>query len=235
MIETSDHPWLSSVAELTSGLPGLSLLTARYEVEAFEPGLFARCDLCLPAKLQTANPRRQAEFLAGRALAALVLARIGLPTDVPIGRDRLPQWPKGIRGSISHARGHVACLLGANTGLHPGVDIETRASDQALTALRRHALTNSDRVLLEGRDAEVTAVFSAKESLFKALFPQVGQSFGFDAVELCDLPGKEGIALRLTRDLAGGFARGTCFALKRHSLPERELTWFAVESFSPVG
>ena len=55
----------------------------------------------------------------------------------------------------------------------------------------------------------LTLVFSAKESLFKALFPQVQARMGFDCARVTKLDDKT-LTLALTRQLAG-FEEGTAF------------------------
>ena len=58
------------------------------------------------ALVRTADPRRRAEFTAGRACARTALARLGLPTaPVLAGRAGEPRWPAGVTGSITHCAG----------------------------------------------------------------------------------------------------------------------------------
>jgi enterobactin synthetase component D len=53
----------------------------------------------------------------------------------------------------------------------------------------------------------LTLAFSAKESLFKALFPQVQEYMGFDCARVVMLDNKT-LALALTKD-AGPFSKGS--------------------------
>ncbi|WP_248944496.1 4'-phosphopantetheinyl transferase family protein [Serratia silvae] len=56
----------------------------------------------------------------------------------------------------------------------------------------------------------VMIVFSAKESLYKALWPIVRRFFDFSAAEVCALDSKEGgFALRLTEDLSASWPSGS--------------------------
>ncbi len=217
--------FLRDLDRIDSGQPGAVLLMARYDAGCFDPALFTASGIALPAELSGASERRQCEFLAGRLLAARALALLNLP-PATVGRapDRRPVWPHGLAGSISHARGFAACLV-APAG-DPGADVETLARDQALAALRRHALTAADQALLADEDpALVSLIFSAKETLFKALYPSVGRSFGFDAAELAALPGDSGLTLRLTRDLAPGLSAGQRFDIRARRRPDHVLTW----------
>lgn len=65
----------------------------------------------------------------------------------------------------------------------------------------------------------LTLVFSAKESLFKALFPQVQAWMGFDCARVTKLDDKT-LTLALTRQLAG-FEEGTAFPCTGSSTANR--------------
>src|SRR5690606_13013148 len=59
----------------------------------------------LPAEIAAARPRRRAEYAAGRIAARAALRRLtGQAALIGMGPDRLPLWPKGTIGSISHNR-----------------------------------------------------------------------------------------------------------------------------------
>ena len=68
----------------------------------------------------------------------------------------------------------------------------------------------------------LTLVFSAKESLFKALFPQVQAWMGFDSARVTILDDKT-LTLALTRQLAG-FEEGTAFRLHWQQHGEQVIT-----------
>ena len=68
----------------------------------------------------------------------------------------------------------------------------------------------------------LTLVFSAKESLFKALFPQVQAWMGFDSARVTMLDDKT-LTLALTRQLAG-FEEGTAFRLHWQQHGEQVIT-----------
>ena len=72
-----------------------------------------------------------------------------------------------------------------------------------------------------------TLAFSAKEALFKALYPRVGHHFGFDAAELATPPAQHGLTLTLSTDLANGLTRGQRFDLHHDLTPTHVLTWLA--------
>lgn len=119
--------------------------------------------------------KRLREFVAGRSCARLALATLGLQgVGIPVGPDRAPVWPAGVVGSIAHT-GHLAVAAVAPSTLVTalGIDAESalalerdlwsrvcRPEELAWTA------TQSDPALA------ATLLFSAKESIFKCLWPQ---------------------------------------------------------------
>ena len=121
------------------------------------------------------QPRRAAEFRTGRACARQALAQFGfsnwplLPTPT-----REPRWPEGLVGSITHADDYCAAAVArARCCAGLGIDVETIARVSPAIA----ALICTENELLEaaagsGRRRLPTALrFSAKESVFKAVFP----------------------------------------------------------------
>ncbi|MDA7430257.1 4'-phosphopantetheinyl transferase superfamily protein [Primorskyibacter aestuariivivens] len=185
-------------------------MTGHYDVDRFTPGLFAAHEILCPETLKHAVPKRQAEFLAGRLIANTALRMLGFgPGKIGRGAFGEPLWPDGIRGSITHSKGFAAVWL-TTEAWHPGLDAEHMPSPSAIEAIRSGVLTEAERARpLSNRDH--VAVFSAKEALFKALFPLVGKRFGFGAAELESPITDEHLRLRLTRDLANGLDAGAAF------------------------
>jgi enterobactin synthetase component D len=136
---------------------------------------------------------RRASFRAGRAAAHDALALLGCD-DGPIlvGQQREPVWPIGVVGSISHASG-VGVALVAPTASTGGVGIDVEAIRPA-PELFDQVPRPDERSWLDAiadvgeRDAAVLELFSAKESIFKAFFPRVGEMFGFEAATLVRSP-----------------------------------------------
>lgn len=215
--------------EVRPCLGGL-LLTGRFDLSSFDITLFEGLGIPFPARLERAVPKRRAEFLAGRVMARVAqeaLGRDALP--VGVADSRAPIWPDGLRGSISHARGFCA-VLALPEGLgDPGVDIEAIASGNALASIEQITLKGADRELLREAAlpfaAAATLCFSAKETLYKALYPTVGTFFGFDAAEVASAPSADRIRLRLTRGLAPGLRRGMVFDIGAQMAADHVLTW----------
>ncbi|MDM5091688.1 4'-phosphopantetheinyl transferase family protein [Aeromonas rivipollensis] len=173
------------------GSPDLLLHRICFDAAAFTPASFAAQGMALPASLQGAAPKRLGEFLAGRLAAREALGSFGLAgSTVAIGRAREPLWPAGMEGSISHSQlaGQGVALCGvrpAQGGM--GLDLEAWLEADQAAQLWPGIVDEDEWGRLEAgvgavgldRAQGLTLVFSAKESLFKALYPRVGRYFDF--------------------------------------------------------
>jgi enterobactin synthetase component D len=132
----------------------------------------------VPRSLASAASKRRREFAAGRQCAYTALRRAGCAIeDWPsIGNDQLPVWPHGWLGSISHTEKGTVAVVGRKDMLTLlGIDIELLQEDQTWEEIR-HLIVSDDELTILGSltVAKATCLaFSAKESLFKALYPSV--------------------------------------------------------------
>lgn len=184
-------------------------------------GLFpeqARCvisDSCpenfelLPAETRGTSPmvpRRRQEYRHGRCCARLALVGLGYPDcPVPLGADRAPLWPEGVVGSISHCGDTAAAAVAPRAEFGGiGLDIEKcEELDQPLLSMicrseEIERLGPGDARLLVGK-----LIFSAKESVFKCIFPLVQRFVDFQEVEVrLDLEANTFVARPHADDLA---------------------------------
>ena len=142
--------------------------------------------------------------MAGRTAAHAALADLG--RDVPAiltGSAREPLWPAGVVASLSHA-GDFAVAVAAPLEHTDGVGIDIELARHA-PELWDQATLPAERRWLQGigdgveRDRMLLALFSAKEALYKAIFPRVGTYFGFEAASLT--PAQGGFTARLVESL----------------------------------
>jgi enterobactin synthetase component D len=192
-----------------------------YESVRFAPGdedRFAVIDL--PPELARAVPKRRLEFLAGRTCATRALGRLAprlLEEPVPVGADRAPVWPAGIVGSITHAEGFAAAAVARSTDARGlGLDSERLVTAAAMEAVAAQAVTREELgALARAGSSEamlLTLMFSAKESLFKCLYPLVGRYFDFRDATVVDVSeGEHSFTVELRIPL-GGLAAGTRLA-----------------------
>ena len=141
------------------------------------------------AAIAGAVPSRQAEFLTGRAAARRALARLGVG-GAPLlpGPDRAPRWPPGIVGSITHTREACAVAVARETDVRAiGIDAEPREALEenvwptVCTAVERRTLAS---LPASERGAYAKLLFSAKEAVFKCVYPATSRFLEFTDAEL---------------------------------------------------
>lgn len=123
---------------------------------------------------------RRVEFARGRACARHALRSLGVaPGPIPAGSDRAPIWPEGVVGSISHA-GALVCAAAARADAVAALGIDIEDSGALDRGVRGLVVLPED----EGGPGPnwEKVVFSAKESVFKAIYPGVRQWVGFEDV-----------------------------------------------------
>lgn len=122
---------------------------------------------------------RLKQFLAGRYCAMLACKKIGIDlTTLPIGDDRLPCWPLGICGSISHSKDYAIAVV-SDSHKSLGIDIERIIDIKRWQKLNEKIINNDEKILADANKINPTIIFSAKESLYKLLYPMVKKFFGF--------------------------------------------------------
>ena len=174
--------------------------------------------VALPASLEGAVRKRQVEFLAGRYCAREALQACApecAGAAIAVGPKREPVWPTAIVGAITHVQrlASVAVARRADTG-GLGLDIELPMdSERARELLESIAAADevAHLVRLTGwtSAAVLTLVFSAKETVFKCLYPQVQRYFDFRDASVVDLDLERGrFSARLLRPLTPALPAG---------------------------
>lgn len=134
-----------------------------------------------------AVPKRQLEFAAGRACAAVSLNALGLNGNfVSIGENRMPVWPDGVVGSISHDSKLACAVVGrSDIWLGLGIDMETprRLAPSSAAVVCRDDERDQLGLWPTGVDG-LGLVFSAKESVFKCYYPLEHMFLDFQDVAL---------------------------------------------------
>lgn len=191
----------------------------------FDPAAEPLDPVSLPPELTSAVARRQREFVAGRACARAALQALGdARGEVGVGPQREPRWPQGFVGAITHADGYAAAAVaraGDYRGL--GLDSELRISAESAPAVAAVVTTPGELDQLERtgelpRELLLTLVFSAKEVIFKCLFPTVRRYFDFsdariDAIDARTLTFRASLLTTLAPSLAAGLPLAGRFAV----------------------
>jgi len=124
------------------------------------------------------SQKRRAEFTMGRICAHEALSRFGLESE-PILRNpetREPCWPDSVWGSITHSAGFAAVAVGLKKEIQ-GVGIDLESFSRSIDFnIRRHVCVDSELEWLESlpkkqANRALRIIFSAKESIFKCLYP----------------------------------------------------------------
>lgn len=202
---------------------------ARFERTKFHPDLFDKLAIPRPETLARAVDKRLADYLAGRALARIAQTALGLSTaPIPSAASRAPIWPADQAGSISHTKGICACYLVPKTAGFPGIDVELPATGHALESIQKMVLRDPDVEHITKsplpEDITATLVFSAKETLFKALFPVVQSHFGFASATLSAPITPNHLTLELTKDLHPTLPKGRRFSISFEAKPTQITT-----------
>ncbi|WON78411.1 4'-phosphopantetheinyl transferase [Serratia sp. UGAL515B_01] len=190
----------------------------KFSAEDYQDDFFALAGLDFPEHLASAVAKRRAEYLAGRFLARQVLASLGHPNFILLrGEDRAPIWPNGIAGAISHNRDTALCAAQFDLGAAcVGIDVETEIQPKRAEALWSGIVSDAECLWLRQQNQPfnllLTLVFSAKESLFKALYPQVRCYFDFLDARIVSLNMQQcTFELELQKTLTPHFHLWRCF------------------------
>ncbi len=230
--------FLSPAREIQTGRDGVILLLSRVEMAAFSQDLYDLAGVTFPNSLDKAVETRRAEYLAGRMLALRALSHFGYQrAHLPIGPDRAPVWPKGINGTISHNQNWCAVILTNQPGLFVGVDVEANLKLSTINSISSVVLGEDEEDVISGSNIPLAmalaAAFSGKETLFKGLYPLVGEFFGFEAARLRSISETNGIEFTLTYDLANELPNGQAHSVNLMSFGQHVLTWHIFQPNSP--
>jgi enterobactin synthetase component D len=208
MIDRDEHRQRSQPCSGQQGAPALPLWLTEHGMcarwMALDGGEMAALDVALPPQLARAVAKRKGEYRAGRRCAMEAIRDLApdLPaltdtaTDWPIlGPDRAPVWPTGVTGSLTHCDRFVVCLTAKSrqyVGL--GIDIEATVQPQDSLEIRSQIIRPEELALVSQTpwaDAGFTLLFSAKESIFKAVYPTVKRFVDFHEARLTAISGDD--------------------------------------------
>jgi 4'-phosphopantetheinyl transferase EntD len=146
------------------------------------------------------SEKRISDFTAGRLCARRALKELGIEGfSLLPGKNRLPLWPAGIVGSITHTDGYSAAVA-----MRPGSVRSVGLDSEAVAAVheglwpricapveleRLRTFADTER----GQRAALT--FAAKEAFYKSQFPLTGEWIGFEdiVIEFEEQPGGVGV------------------------------------------
>lgn len=186
-----------------------------YDTFADAPG-----DVLFPEEREVvarAVDKRRREFTTVRGLARTAMADLGVaPAPLLPDQRGAPRWPDGLVGSMTHCDGYRAVAVARAADVYAvGIDAEPNAPlpEGVLEVVTRPA----ERPRIASLLADVPGVawdrlvFSIKESVFKAWYPQTRHELDFAEAEV-------------TPDSAGGTS-GTFGVALTLAAPGPETRW----------
>lgn len=163
------------------------------ESAALRSTLLAEED-CAISPLSSA--KRRANWTRGRVAARIALGKLGTDQGaVRRGNAGEPIWPHGISGSITHcAPWSVAAVTESPDSVFVGIDLEDTRRIQEFGIESVVCRPTEREWIHEGSNSlqRLCMIFSAKEALYKSLFPSFRHYIDFGEVELCWSPQKRG-------------------------------------------
>src|ERR1044071_637884 len=163
-----------------------------YRTASYQDGLFSGYGIVFPPQLTNAVAKRRGDYLAGRFCAQRVLEQLGfgaVPHQVGIGPSREPVWPPGVVGSFSHSGDRAVCIATTEPEvIGVGIDLEKEIPDEIVQEIRHQIIDATEDSVLRSQfpsyNRALTIAFSGKETIYKAMYPQVRRFFDFSAVKV---------------------------------------------------
>lgn len=157
-----------------------------------------------PEEERIPSPRaclwKRSEFVLGRAAARYALRELGEYGCVLRGSQGEPRWPEGISGSITHCwPWAVALVVRSRRPLAIGIDLES---------LKKVARADISGVICTAQELDwvrqgfsfyerLAMIFSAKEAVYKGIYPFCRQYLDFKDVELAWFPERQSFGVSL--------------------------------------
>lgn len=187
-----------------------------YDIQHYQDSLYDDFGVAFPENLNNAVPKRKADFLCGRIAAKRCLEYAGLLSrdsagfSLPVGTHRAPVWPQGVIGSITHTVKMASAVVAKSAQCRGiGIDVEHWVEAETYHNINSHILTGAEHALMGlspfSKEQILTLIFSAKEALFKALYPSVQVYFDFlDATLIQWDESSSTLVFRLLKDIGKG-------------------------------
>lgn len=164
---------------------------------------FTYCSLSpgvLLGKIALVHPEQRREWrrrqsAAANEAASELLKQLGArQTEISRSASGAPLFPEGYVGSISHCsleetRSFVSVLVARERFVKEslaGIDVEPANSEERIRPLSRKIFSDDEQELLSSSSLPypLTFGFSAKETIFKALFPSYQRWFSFEKARI---------------------------------------------------
>jgi len=155
--------------------------------------------------------KRRREFTAGRLCARRALSLLGIENYPLLAtKDRLPVWPPGIVGSLSHCGDFCGVAVARKVEI-AGIGFDVERAGPLEPGVIGMICAETERAWAERTAPRIGAdwhkvIFSAKESTYKCYYPLARRMLNFHDVEVSIDPEERIFSSRLLRgaeDLGG--------------------------------
>lgn len=171
--------------------------------------------ILLPENMENSINKRKMEFLLGRYCAQKALLSLGLNVGL-LGRkeNRIPIWPDGYTGSISHSDEHIIAVSSATTNYSAmGVDVEKFISKEHFLSISDFILNEDEKSLIKKIDINnrmiyLTLFFSIKESFYKLFYQQTNITLDFTVMDVIKFDTNYYL-IRLNKTINHKYKKGT--------------------------
>ena len=187
------------------------------ETDAAQPEELAQLS---PAAIQ----KRRDDFSLGRIAARRALLGLGI-SGLPVLREEggAPAWPAGVVGAITHTAQQAAAAV-AHERNTAGIGLDVERFKTVREDIASIVADEAERAWVAGDQRRLIALFSAKESVYKAFYRFRREFFGFDAVHL--RWADQGFAATLLEPMGQHWPAGYEFFI--HCQPLETVVWTAL-------
>ena len=169
---------------------GVNGTMVRYCVEHFEPHMLEECPYVEPHLVFNSVKQRQIEHLAGRYCSNRALQTLfNTERSFLIGKGRhgQPLWPSSVVGSIAHSQDWAVAIVSQHAKWL-GIDCEDIMTMETAQQISTMIAQPNELSLLSKCDLPfnylLSLLFSAKESIYKAIYPQIEKILDFNVVSI---------------------------------------------------
>ncbi|MCJ8347657.1 4'-phosphopantetheinyl transferase superfamily protein [bacterium] len=186
-----------------------------YSFDEIDFEYFLERGIILPNHSDNWAKKRKRDYLAGRYCAMKCLQDFGFPLNsgfqILSNKDRSVLWPEGYCGSITHTSQYVASVVARCKDFRSlGIDSENKMKRRTFDRIKRQIAKDNEIEMVQQKLGDeqlaLTLIFSAKESIYKSVFPISKVFFYFEAfcIDTIDADHLEGY---FTKDLNPEFTK----------------------------
>jgi enterobactin synthetase component D len=181
----------------------------------FDDSWFRQYDIELPHLVASSVLKRRKDFFFGRLCAREAVRQLkrDFIAQIPIGPGGYPIFPDGIEGSISHGGDYAVAVCQSAEFGRVGIDLEPLMTLATAAEVGPLIAGRNEVDLIDWADTceplRLTLIFSAKEALFKAMYPDIRRIVDFSCASLVGVDRMAGrMLLTLEDDLGAPWNTG---------------------------